>query len=398
MDAKDMSVKGFRFASCAAGIKKKGKLDLALIVSDKPAQCAGVFTRNKVVAAPVVLSRAVTERGCCQAILVNSGNANACTGAQGASDAQRCAELAAEVLEMPLEQVVVSSTGVIGVPLPMGCFERSVPALTGQLSVDGASSVAEAIMTTDSYSKMATQRIERREGSYTILGIAKGAGMIHPDMATMLAFVLCDAEVEQDLLRQALTRCIEKSFNSITVDGDTSTNDMVLVLANGEAGGEKITAGSAAAEEFEAALQVVLIDLAKMIVRDGEGATKLVEVSVQGALDDEQARTAARAVATSSLVKTAFFGEDANWGRIIAAVGYSGAEIDEAKATLCFEDAEVYRFGVTTGPEAEARASEVLKRPEFKVIVDLGLGNGCASYYTSDLSYDYVRINADYRT
>jgi len=391
-------VKGFSFASCASGIKKSGKLDLALIYSATPATCAGVFTTNKVVAAPVVLSRAVASSGCCQAVLVNSGNANACTGEQGMADARRCVELAAAALEVSPERVVVSSTGVIGAPLPMGCFEQAVPNLPQKLESHGALAAAEAIMTTDSFSKMSLREVNAEAGDYRLLGIAKGAGMIHPDMATMLAFVVCDAHLEQGFLAQALQRCVQKSFNSITVDGDTSTNDMVLVMANGAAGGAIIESGSRAAEVFEQNLLEVLVDLAKMIVRDGEGATKLVEVCVEGAVDDSQARTAARAIATSSLVKTAFFGEDANWGRIIAAVGYSGAEIVEAKASLRFEDVEVYRHGLTTGPEAEKKASEVLKRPEFKVVVDLSLGEGCASYYTSDLSYDYVRINADYRT
>jgi len=391
-------VKGFSFASCAAGIKKSGKPDLALIYSEFPATCAGVFTTNKVVAAPVVLTRPVASSGCCQAVLVNSGNANACTGEQGMKDARRCAELTASALGVAPERVAVSSTGVIGVPMNLACFEKAVPQLPSLLDGSGALKAAEAIMTTDSFSKISAREVAAEGADYRLLGIAKGAGMIHPNMATMLAFVVCDAAVEHGFLQQALQRSVQKSFNSITVDGDTSTNDMALVMANGAVGGATITAGSAAAEVFEQNLTEILIDLAKMIVRDGEGATKLVEVCVEGAMDDQQARMAARAVATSSLVKTAFFGEDANWGRIIAAVGYSGAEIVEAKATLRFEDVEVYRHGITTGPEAESRASEVLKRPEFKVVVDLAIGEGRASYFTSDLTYDYVRINADYRT
>ncbi len=398
MQDKDLSIGGFSFASCAAGIKKSGKPDLALIVSTTPATCAGVFTTNKVTAAPVIVSRSVAASGSCQAVLVNSGNANACTGEQGLGDARRCAELTAKALAIPPELVAVSSTGVIGVPLPMARFELAIPGLPAQLSADGTQGVAEAIMTTDLFSKVSLRRIDRAGGGYGVLGIAKGAGMIHPDMATMLAFVMSDAEVAPDFLQQALVRCVARSFNSITVDGDTSTNDMVLVLANGAAGGGVIEAGTSAAAEFEQALLEVLVDLAKMIVRDGEGATKLVEIAVRGARDDQEARIAAKSVATSSLVKTAFFGEDANWGRIIAAVGYSGAEIDEARTTLSFEDVAVYRHGLTTGPEAESRASEVLKRSEFKVVIDLGLGSGEAVYYTSDLTYDYVRINADYRT
>jgi len=393
-----LTLKGFSYASCAAGIKKSGKPDLALIVSETPAACAGVFTTNKVVAAPVVVSRPVAAAGRCQAVLVNSGNANACTGEQGLADARRCAELTAAALEISPELVVVSSTGVIGVPLPLARFEAAVPGLPGRLSADEAQGVAEAIMTTDSFSKVSLQRVFGADGNYGILGVAKGAGMIHPDMATMLAFVMSDAAVEPGFLQQALKRCVDKSFNAITVDGDTSTNDMVLVMANGAAGGTQITAEAPAAPEFEQALAAVLIDLAKMIVRDGEGATKLVEVCVRGARDAAQARLAAKAVATSSLVKTAFFGEDANWGRIIAAVGYSGADIDPQRTTLSFEDVAVFRHGMTTGSEAETLASAILKRPEFKVVIDLDLGEGESVYYTSDLTYDYVRINADYRT
>ena len=398
MNTEQLAVKGFRFAGCASGIKKSGKLDLALIYSDRPATCAGVFTRNKVVAAPVLVTRPIISDGCCQAILVNSGNANACTGEAGLADARRCVELTAQALEIGPGLVAVSSTGVIGVPLPMSLFEEAVPGLPDRLDPSGAGQVAEAIMTTDSFSKTSVREVDLSGKKVRVLGIAKGAGMIHPDMATMLAFVVTDADVEQTFLQHTLKRCVDRSFNSITVDGDTSTNDMVLVLANGTAGAEQINDDAPCASQFEAALQDVLLDLAKMIVRDGEGATKLVEICVRGARNDQEARTAARAVATSSLVKTAFFGEDANWGRIIAAIGYSGAEVQEELATLSFEDAVVYRHGLTTGPEAEERASEILKQPEFKVVVDLGLGNGEASYFTSDLSYDYVRINADYRT
>ncbi len=397
-DKEITKVAGFRFAAGASGIRKSGRLDVALICSDRPAQCAGVFTRNRVKAAPLLLSEPRIRAGECRAILVNSGNANACTGARGLDDARRCSELTAQVLGIGEELVAVSSTGVIGAPLPMACFEQHIPLLAEQLNEDKAGQVAEAIMTTDSFPKLSAVRGDAGGAPYTLLGIAKGAGMIHPNMATMLAFVLTDARVERGFLQEALAKAVDSSFNIITVDGDTSTNDMVLVLANGAAGIGEIRGGTEAGEAFAAHLGEVLLDLAKMIVRDGEGATKLVHIRIVGAASRADAQQAARSVATSSLVKTAFFGEDANWGRIIAAVGYSGAEVDPNRVEIAFDDVAVVRQGVTTGPELEARATEVLKKAEFCVTVDLQLGEGTAEYYTSDLTYEYVKINAAYRT
>jgi len=393
-----VKVRGFKFAARPAGIKKSGKLDLALIYSEIPAHCAGVFTTNKVVAAPVVVTTPRVRKGQCQAILVNSGNANACTGEEGLRDALRCGELTAHALGIAEDLVAVSSTGVIGAPLPMDKFERHIPLLPPDFRAENAGRVAEAIMTTDAFAKLssATGTVDGRD--YTILGMAKGAGMIHPNMATMLAFVCTDAVVEPTFLDQVLRQAVEGSFNSITVDGDTSTNDMVIVLANGMAGNREIRGDSPEGAAFAGQLASVLLDLAKMIVRDGEGATKLVEVVVRGALNDAEAHLAARSVATSSLVKTAFFGEDANWGRIIAAVGYSGAEVDPDKVEILFGDVSVARNGVSTGKELEEQATAVLKTPEFTVTVDLHLGDGRSAYYTSDLTYDYVKINAAYRT
>ncbi len=389
---------GFKFAGIASGIKKSGKLDLALIYSEEPADCAGVFTTNQVIAAPLQLTRPRVAKGRCQAILVNSGNANACTGQPGLQASAKTSALLAAELQIAEDLIAVSSTGVIGVQLPLPPFETGIPTLVEQLSAANASAVAEAIMTTDAYSKVATARCQTAAGEYRVLGLAKGAGMIHPNMATMLGFVLTDASVAPALLKLALERAVAKSFNAITVDGDTSTNDMVLLLANGASGLETIEADSDEAEEFCRALERILLDLAKMIVRDGEGATKLVEVRVVGAADEQQARTAARSVATSELVKTAFFGEDANWGRIIAAVGYSGVALDQERIDIHFNQVAVTRNGLSTGPELEAEASAVLKRDEFCVTIDLHQGAGEASYYTSDLTYDYIKINADYRT
>jgi len=389
---------GYRFAGMASGIKKSGKLDLALIVSDQPAACAGVFTKNQVIAAPLQLSKPRIAAGRCQAILVNSGNANACTGEAGLQVSRQSTALVAAALQVPEELVAVASTGVIGVQLPLSPFEKGVPELVATLADDQAAQVATAIMTTDAYSKVASARGQQQGNEYRILGLAKGAGMIHPNMATMLGFVLTDAAIEPELLDSSLRRAVERSFNSITVDGDTSTNDMVLLLANGSCGGPAIVAGTSEAEQFYLALERVLLDLARMIVRDGEGATKLVRIQVCGAADEQTARTAARAVATSSLVKTAFFGEDANWGRIIAAVGYSGIEVDQNRIDISFNQVPVARNGLSTGPDLEAEATEILKLDEFCVRIDLHQGDAETSYYTSDLSYDYVKINAAYRS
>ena len=388
---------GFRFSALASGIKKSGEPDLALIVSDVPATCAAVFTQNKVVAPPVQISRKNLEAGQCQAVLVNSGNANACTGAEGFRIARETLKLTAQTLNVGDDLIAISSTGVIGVQLPLEPFRKGIPLLVSSLNPDQGEQVAEAMKTTDAFAKIASVQ-EPGAVSYSILGLAKGAGMIHPNMATMLGFVLTDARVERKLLDMALRNGVEKSFNSITVDGDTSTNDMVLVLANGCSNETMITVGTSEAETFCRHLDRVLLDLAKMIVRDGEGATKLVEIKVTGAINQQEARKAARSVATSSLVKTAFFGEDANWGRIIAAVGYSGADIDPDAIDISFDQIPVAKDGLSTGPENEAEATEVLKGDEFVVTINLNQGSAEHSYFTSDLSYEYVKINADYRT
>ncbi len=390
--------KGFKAAACSAGIKKSGKLDLALICADKPVECAGVFTTNKIVAAPVKITASRVSQGLCQAILVNSGNANACTGATGLQDARRCGNLVAESLDIAPQMVAVSSTGVIGVPLPMYCFEEHVPILCRMLKEDQFDGVARAIMTTDAFPKMSGRTIMINGQEIRLLGLAKGAGMIHPNMATMLAFVVTDALLADGLLESSLRQAVNSSFNRITVDRDTSTNDMTLLLASGDAGNEEIVEGSPGLGQFDGALSEILLDLAKMITRDGEGATKLVRIQVNGAANDDDALLAARSVATSQLVKTAFFGEDANWGRIIAAVGYSGAEVDPDQISLLFDDVAMVANGLGLGSEQESLASEILKKPEFTVTIDLALGKGSDYYYTSDLSYDYVKINADYRT
>ncbi|OEU72324.1 MAG: bifunctional ornithine acetyltransferase/N-acetylglutamate synthase [Desulfuromonadales bacterium C00003068] len=393
-----LNVKGFTFAAAEAGIKSSGRNDCALIRSNIPAACAGVFTKNKVIAAPLIVSKPRIATGLCQAVLINSGNANACTGAAGLEHAQQSSAVLAAELQIDEGLIALASTGVIGVPLPVERLTAAVPALCSARSADQAEAVAEAIMTTDGFSKTSQRTIVVAGKSCQILGVAKGAGMIHPNMATMLGFVMTDISIDPAVLQPALTHAVDDSFNSITVDGDTSTNDMVLILANGAAENEMVVAGSDEAQLFQTALNEVLLDLAKMIVSDGEGATKLVQIQLTGATDAAQAKIAARSVATSSLVKTAFFGEDANWGRIIAAVGYADVDVDPNKIDIFFDDIQVVAEGITTGAQQEELATKVLKQAEFSVRINLNLGQGCADYYTSDLTYEYVKINADYRT
>lgn len=393
-----MDIKGFQFSAVEAAIKKPGRKDLAMIFSEVPAAACAVFTTNAVKAAPVLLSAEHIKSGTAQALVVNSGNANACTGEQGMVVARDTARLAAEKLGISDKAVQVSSTGVIGVQMPTERLLDAIPGLIEGLSSGTLDDVAEAIMTTDTFPKM-----EARSGlaggvSYTVAGIAKGAGMIMPNMATMLSFIITDARVEPVVLEKAFRRAVDTSFNAITVDGDTSTNDTCLIMANGMAENPVISNGSPEAHDFEQLLNNVLLSLAKQIVKDGEGATKFVEVRLTGATSDADAKRAAMAIANSSLVKTAFFGQDANWGRIFAAVGYSGIEVDQSRLSLQFDDVCMARNGVFAGGDAEARGTEVLRKKEFAVTVDLGLGNGCATVYTSDLSHEYVSINADYRT
>jgi glutamate N-acetyltransferase/amino-acid N-acetyltransferase len=394
----EMNIKGFQFSAVEAAIKKPGRLDLALICSETPAALAAVFTTNKVKAAPVVLGMEQAQTGLCQAIVVNSGNANACTGAQGMADARETSRLVSTGLGIPDGMVQVSSTGVIGQPMPMDRVRSAIPRLVQGVAGGTLDDVARAIMTTDTFPKM-----EQRNGvaggmPYTIAGVAKGAGMIMPNMATMLAFVVTDAAVDPAWLRGMFREGIDSSFNMISVDGDTSTNDTALIMANAMAGNPPLDGNNPDAAAFAALLNELLLSLAKQIVKDGEGATKFVGITVKGAVSTADAKQAAMAIANSCLVKTAFFGQDANWGRILAAVGYSGAQVDPDRVQLLFDDVQMVENGVFAGGDAEARGTQVLRAREFSVIVDLGLGDGRATVYTSDLSYDYVKINADYRT
>ncbi len=393
-----MEIKGFKFSAVEAAIKKPGRLDLGLIFSEVPATVAALFTTNKVKAAPVLISQERAKSGTAQAILVNSGNANACTGRQGMDDALETGRLVAEGLGIPDEAVLAASTGVIGVPLPMDRLRNAIPPLIEGLATGTLADLAAAIMTTDTVPKLELRHGEAGGKPYTIAGIAKGAGMIMPNMATLLTFLVTDAAVDPAWLQTVFREANESSFNAITVDGDTSTNDTALILANGAAGNAPLKEGDSGAAAFAGFVTEIMLELAKKLVKDGEGATKFVTVTVKGAVSDAEAKQAAKAIANSCLVKTAFFGQDANWGRILAAVGYSGSHIDPEQAWLWFDDVVMAKNGVFAGGDAEARGSAVLRNGEFSVTVDLRLGEGSATVYTSDLSYDYVKINADYRT
>jgi glutamate N-acetyltransferase/amino-acid N-acetyltransferase len=392
------AVSGILAAGIAAGIKKGETPDLALIVSEKEAVMAGVFTTNKVVAAPVVWDRQRLRRGKGRAILVNSGNANACTGRRGYQDTVKMAALAAKALNVAPEDVWVGSTGVIGKPLPMDKIETAIPILVRRLHRGGGEDAARAIVTTDTTLKMAAASDTIGGRPVTVGGIAKGSGMIHPNMATMLAFLATDAQVPRTVLQQNLRQATERSFNRIPVDGDTSTNDMVLCLANGLTANRPIKPGSAGARRFQALLEHVCLDLAKKIAWDGEGATKLVELSVKGARTAHDALRVANTIATSSLVKTAWFGEDANWGRIMAAIGRSGARIIEDRIAIRIGHVPIVRRGTGLGQHLEEQANAVMKAREFTVTVDLGMGKAATIVWTTDLSPEYIKINASYRS
>jgi len=384
---------GFLAAGVHCGIKPHRR-DLALIVSEVPASAAGLFTTNRVKAAPVRYCEEVIRAGMAQAIVVNSGNANACTGPQGLRDAYEMAELTARSLGIPRSLVLVCSTGVIGTPLPMDALRRGIPLAARALERDGKAA-AEAILTTDAFPKVAAARVHLPDGVVTVGGMAKGAGMIHPQLATTLAFLTTDAALSSGRLREALERAADASFNRITVDGDTSTNDSLIALANGLSGrsceeGEAFWA-------FTEALTWVAQELAKMVVRDGEGAERLVRVEVTGAQDDSEARRAAYAVATSLLVKTMLHGAEPNWGRVLAAVGRAGVEMDEASTRIWFGPVEVVRDGVGNKEVLEA-AAEALRQPEVTIRVDLGVGSGAWHVWTCDLGETYVRINGSYIT
>jgi len=387
---------GFKTAGVHAGLKKNGALDLGLIYAEQPATAAGVFTRNLVQAAPVQLSRRRAAGGRCRAVIVNSKNANCCTGADGMRDAMAMTGLVAQALGLEEHEVLVASTGVIGAPLPMEKITAAVPTLCEALVADDVDALARSMMTTDTVPKAVRRRGTVYGRDFTVVGVAKGAGMIRPDMATMLCFLMTDAQASAGALQAALSTGVERSLNRITIDGDTSTNDTCLLLASGVSGARIDTNG--ARKAFQKVLDDVLMDLARRLVADGEGVTKVVTVSVCGAQTEADARRIVDAVAHSPLVKTAFFGQDANWGRILAAAGRAGAQLDPERLALFFDDVQMVRDGMGCGPAAEAAATAVLKKDAFTVTLDLGLGLGRAEMLTCDFSADYVKINADYRS
>jgi glutamate N-acetyltransferase/amino-acid N-acetyltransferase len=394
------SARGFRGAAVAAGIKKtRGELDLALVVSDAPATtAAGLFTTNLVVAAPVLLSRQnlAESRGRCRALVVNSGNANACTGRQGLRTARESARAAAKLLRLHPVQVLVASTGVIGVPLELGLVANQLPTLVESLSIENASVVAHAIMTTDTFPKSCVLRSEVGGKAVNLAGIAKGSGMIHPRMATLLSFLTTDALIGPRTLQNLLRAAVDVSFNRITVDGDTSTNDTVVAWASGVAG-VGVRPGNTSWAWFLEGLTQLCQSLAKMIARDGEGAKKLVMVEVQGARKPSDAERVARAIANSPLVKTAIAGSDPNWGRILCAAGYSGARFDPNKVDIRINELLLCQDGVEAGFD-EASARKELDRKEMTLRLDLHQGRASAHIWTCDLTHDYITINASYRT
>ncbi|TYZ29970.1 bifunctional glutamate N-acetyltransferase/amino-acid acetyltransferase ArgJ [Selenomonas caprae] len=388
---------GFKAAGVKAGIKKSGNLDVAVIYTEKEAAVAGTFTQNAVAAAPVFASKAVVKTGTAHAITANAGCANACTGEQGEKDAQAMQQITAEALGCKPSDVIVASTGVIGVNLPMDKMEKGIKQAVAELDENGSEKAGNAIITTDTYSKTCTAEVALGGKQVRLGAIAKGSGMIQPNMATMLCFITTDAAIESSLLQKALSEVVEVSFNMISIDGDMSTNDMAIVLANGAAGNETITTEGEDYEAFKAALQEMCQGLAKRIAADGEGATKFLTVNVKGTKSFADAKTIAMSVAKSPLVKTAFFGEDPNWGRVICAVGYAGVPMDPQKTVVKFGDIPVYANGVGAEFDEEA-LRKVMAEHDIVIDIDMGAGEEEATVWTCDFSYEYVKINGEYHT
>jgi glutamate N-acetyltransferase/amino-acid N-acetyltransferase len=391
-----MRPRGFTYSVAEAAIKKPGRNDLALIFSETDANMAGVFTKNRVKAAPVRLCSKRIRSGKGRAIIINSGNANACTGDQGLRDAEETSTLVSRHFGIPDNHVYVCSTGVISVPLPMKRIKPALKSLHRDIGKAGLEEVARAVMTTDTFPKFLIRKVRIGSRTGTIAGVCKGGGMIAPNMATTLCFIMTDIAVEKKALKTALKDSLEDSFNSITVDGDMSTNDMVLAMANGAIGNPEITVRSKHYAGFARIMSEMMQDLSKMVVRDGEGSTKVIEVDVKGAKTKSDARKCAFAIANSLLVKTAVYGNDPNVGRIMAAAGYSGAAVDDKKTDVYLGKVRVIRNGISTG--LEARAKKELNRKEVKLTVDLKLGRAGAHVLTCDLTEEYVKINAEYTT
>jgi glutamate N-acetyltransferase / amino-acid N-acetyltransferase len=391
-----MLPKGFLFSTAEAAIKKPGRKDLGLIFSQVEANMAGTFTTNNVKAAPVMLDLKRIRAGKGRAIIVNSGNANACTGKAGLEDALLMTDLVARGLRITPSFVYVCSTGVIGTPMPMDRIQAKIPELISSIGRSTLGDIAQAMMTTDTFPKVVKKRVKVGNRAGSIAGICKGAGMICPHMATMLCFVMTDIAVSQKTLDRTLRDAVSQSFNRLTIDGDMSTNDTVLVMANGVLGNPEISEKSGSFAGFKKALFAVLYELSKMVARDGEGATKLIEITVRGAKSERDAERAAFAVANSNLVKTAMYGNDANWGRIMAALGYSGADIREEKVDISFGKVKVVHKGLTTGNDR--KAAIVLRGKQVDILIDLHVGKSSAKVLTCDMTEEYIKVNADYRT
>ena len=389
--------KGFTAAGVKAGIKKSGNLDVAVIYTKTQAVVAGTLTQNKVAAAPVYVSKEVVATGTAHAIVANAGCANACTGQQGLDDAHKMAQIAADELGVNADDVIVGSTGVIGVNLPMDKLEAGIKDAVANLSADGSGNAGRAIITTDTHSKSVTCEFELSGKTVRMGAIAKGSGMIRPNMATMLCYITTDIAIDQTLLQKAVSGCVEKSFNMISVDGDMSTNDMVIVLANGEANNAKITEENADYQIFFDKLMMLCTELAKQIAADGEGASKFLTINVKGAKSFADAKTVGMAIANSPLVKTAFFGEDPNWGRVICAVGYSGADMVPEKTVVKFGGITIFANG--TGATYDEKAlAHVMKEKDIVIDIELNMGQEDATVWSCDLSYEYVKINGEYHT
>ena len=388
---------GFKAAGIKAGIKKSGNLDVAVIYTEREAAVAGVFTQNAVAAAPVFASKKVVATGTAHAVAANAGCANACTGEQGEKDARAMQTITAAALGCQADDVIVASTGVIGVPLPMDKMEAGLKAAVAALSADGSQNAGNAIITTDTYSKSCAAEIELGGKKVRFGAIAKGSGMIQPNMATMLCFITTDAAIESKLLQKALSEVVEVSFNMISIDGDMSTNDMAVVLANGAAGNPTIAEEGADYEAFKVTLEALCKGLAQRIAADGEGATKFLTVHVTGTKSFADAKTIAMSVAKSPLVKTAFFGEDPNWGRVICAVGYAGVPMSPEATVVKFGGIPVYAHGVGADYDEEA-LKKVMEDHDIVIDIDMGAGSAEATVWTCDFSYEYVKINGEYHT
>lgn len=389
---------GFMASSALGDIKGKGRTrpDVGLLSSDAPCVCAALFTVNVVKAAPVIYDAGIlAKKGKIRAIIANAGNANACTGKEGLDDCSKVAASVAEILEINKDSVLAASTGVIGVRLPYERIVKVLPEMNEKLSDDGGKDFAEAIMTTDTFSKESAVMVETEKGSYVIGGCCKGSGMIAPSLATMLTFITTDADISKDMLDKCLRAASKETFNCVTVDGDMSTNDTVFVLSNGMSG---VKIGESEYKEFAEALKTVCDELSRMMGKDGEGATKLVTINVKNAKDDEEARLCASKIANSPLVKTMFAGSDPNWGRLLASAGASGAIFNPEKVEIYFDSLHYVKNGTIIDVALEKEALAIMKKSEYEITIDLHEGGGVAKFYTCDFTADYVKINADYRS